>query len=78
MIVSALSQNSCVLVGSVLRKTICTLLQQKAFSHYHADSAADHLTHSHPISPLITWEALECIYPRYPDFTDLDISDSDR
>jgi chloride channel 7 len=63
-----------VLVGTILRKTICTLLKHKAF----APSSFDPADGSLRMFPLVAWGTLECIYPRYPDLAELNLSDADR
>ena len=86
------SDASNILVGTILRKTICTLLKHKAFAPGHGASSADlqddlqnglHKQGSHGgpsprIYPLVAWGTLECIYPRYPDVDQLNLSDADR
>eukprot|EP01038_Epipyxis_sp_PR26KG_P004229 gene4229-6005_t len=62
-----------VLVGTIMRKVVCTLIKHRAFGSPTSDP-----TSSKRISPLVNWGTLECIYPRYPDINDLVISDSDR
>ena len=30
------------------------------------------------VSPLVNWGTLECVYPKYPDVEDLNVSENDR
>ncbi|KAJ1434290.1 chloride channel [Ochromonadaceae sp. CCMP2298] len=60
------------LLGTVLRKTICSLLRHKAFARGEQDSPDLRIT------PLVAWSTLECIYPHYPDLDQLSLSDQDR
>mmetsp|Transcript_40425 Transcript_40425/g.43872 ORF Transcript_40425/g.43872 Transcript_40425/m.43872 type:complete len:804 (-) Transcript_40425:190-2601(-) len=78
-----------VLYGTIGRNQICVLLQHRAFGHPIGDS---HFGASRPNSvrsnflqvgekkyfPLVQWEALFKSYPRYPDATDLRITEEDR
>ena len=67
-------ENECgVLCGTVTRKVICTLIKHKAFGPATSDPHS-----KRRISPLVNWQTLECIYPRYPDTDDLNVSESDR
>lgn len=64
------------LVGSILRKTLCTLLKHKAFAPSQLDPTAGPLPQR--LFPLVAWGTLECVYPRYPDVDQLHLSDADR
>ena len=64
------SDNSNVLIGAILRKTVCTLLKHKAFARNEPDGLR--------VYPLVAWNTLECVYPRYPDLDQLCLSDEDR
>lgn len=62
-----------VLCGTVMRKVICMLIKHKAFGPPDSDE------HSNArISPLLNWDTLECIYPKYPQIHELSISDTER
>jgi len=63
-----------VLVGTVLRKLLCVLVQQRAFGPAETDPAAT----ASRASPLVHWGILENDYPRYPDIKDLRIAPQDR
>ena len=71
------SDESHMLVGTVLRKTICTLLKHKAFAPCSQSTGADPPTDTR-VFPLVAWGTLECIYPRYPDLDSIQLSDADR
>jgi chloride channel 7 len=60
-------------VGTIMRKVICTLIKHKAFGPSSSDPHS-----SRRVSPLVNWGTLECIYPRYPDVDQLEISDLER
>jgi chloride channel 7 len=62
-----------VLVGTVLRKALCVVIQRGAFGRPDADPRSPCR-----VSPLVSWDALETIYPRYPDIKDLQISQDER
>jgi hypothetical protein len=64
------------LVGSILRKTICTLLKHKAFAPGQLDPGDGPLDPR--LFPLVAWGTLECKYPNYPDVESLNLSDADR
>jgi hypothetical protein len=74
------SDSSNVLVGAILRKTLCTLLKHKAFlpgtgaTSPTSSAVAASLHHV----PLVDWTALESIHPHYPDLDELNLSDEDR
>eukprot|EP00640_Fibrocapsa_japonica_P000095 CAMPEP_0113953446 /NCGR_PEP_ID=MMETSP1339-20121228/90980_1 /TAXON_ID=94617 /ORGANISM="Fibrocapsa japonica" /LENGTH=546 /DNA_ID=CAMNT_0000962177 /DNA_START=23 /DNA_END=1664 /DNA_ORIENTATION=- /assembly_acc=CAM_ASM_000762 len=65
--------NQGLLVGSILRKALAVILQQRAFAPPGADP-----TSSNRVSPLLHWGILERIYPRYPRAEDLHISAEER
>lgn len=65
--------NQGTLCGTVTRKVICTLIKHKAFGPPGADPFS-----TRRISPLVNWQTLECIYPRYPEIEDLQILESER
>mmetsp|Transcript_31009 Transcript_31009/g.40954 ORF Transcript_31009/g.40954 Transcript_31009/m.40954 type:complete len:814 (+) Transcript_31009:234-2675(+) len=62
-----------VLVGTVLRKLLTVLIQQKAFGPAETDPQS-----RSRVSPLVHWGILENDYPRYPKISELSISPSDR
>ena len=61
------------LSGVVSRKVLCTLIKHKAFGPAHSDPNS-----SSRISPLVNWDTLECVYPRYPEVGELSITELDR
>ncbi|CAN0046378.1 unnamed protein product [Scytosiphon promiscuus] len=82
-----------VLVGTILRKCLMLLLHQKAFGPIAGGSergARGHAARSgggananaaNPAVsslPLISWGAMERIYPRYPTIESIDLSDAER
>ncbi len=81
------SDESNILLGSILRKTICTLLKHKAFAPSHVGSSHTGTGASAGVGPgalpqrlfpLVAWGTLECTYPRYPNVDQLNLSDADR
>jgi chloride channel 7 len=62
-----------VLCGTVTRKVICTLMKHKAFGPASSDPNS-----SRRISPLVNWGTLECVYPKYPDVSQITITEQDR
>ena len=66
---TVLSNDDRILVGSILRKTVCTVMKRRAFSL----SAENTET-----APVVSWEALESSYPHYPDLKELIVAESDR
>lgn len=74
------SDTSNVLVGSILRKTICTLLKHRAFLCHSGSSTpttVEGVTATHH-APLVDWATMEGVYPHYPDLDELNLSDEDR
>ena len=65
-----------ILLGTVMRKVITTLIQQRAFTPSCIDDPTK--PDSTKISPLLNWAVLERSYPRYPDIADLQLTESDR
>jgi hypothetical protein len=65
-----------VLLGTIMRKVICTLIQYRAFTP--SNNVDPTRPDSTRISPLLNWSTLECVYPRYPDTDELIISEQDR
>jgi len=64
-----LSHDERILVGSILRKTVCSAMKLRAFSLSPEDTGTP---------TVVSWEALESSYPHYPDLKDLIIAESDR
>lgn len=46
--------------------------------HHHHPLSQQQQQLPHRISPMVAWDTLECIYPRYPDLDQLNITDIDR
>lgn len=78
------------LYGTASRTMLCTLLQRRAFGqplevnngHYHpkpdgADDVAE-LLGPKRLSPLVQWDTLERVYPRYPTIDDIKLRQNDR
>ena len=78
------------LYGTASRAMLCTLLQRRAFGqphdvnngHYHsnADGSADYAELLGPkrLSPLVQWDTIERVYPRYPTIDDVLLRPGDR
>lgn len=77
-----------ILFGTIGRNALCVLLQQRAFGHPADASTIGKHTPSIMANylqigerryfPLIQWEVLEKSYPKYPNVTDLRITEQDR
>lgn len=77
-----------ILFGTIGRNALCVLLQQRAFGHPADASTIGKHTPSIMANylqigerryfPLIQWEILEKSYPKYPNVTDLRITEQDR
>lgn len=68
-------QEDNVIVGTITRKVICTLLRHKAFSigalsPIHVDNQR--------VSPLLNWGTIEHVYPAYPEVDDIHLSAVER
>lgn len=78
------------LYGTASRAMLCTLLQRRAFGqphdvnngHYHAnsDGSVDYAELLGPkrLSPLVQWDTIERVYPRYPTIDDVELRPGDR
>lgn len=78
------------LYGTASRSMLCTLLQRRAFGqphdinngHYHstADGNVDYAELLGPkrLSPLVQWDTIERVYPRYPTIDDVQLRPGDR
>lgn len=69
------------LYGTASRDMLCTLLQRKAFTAATAvdDGNGQGLsTRAKAISPLVQWDTLERVYPRYPSVDDIELRSTDR
>jgi len=78
------------LYGTASRSMLCTLLQRRAFGqphdvnngHYHAnsDGSTDYgeLLGPKRLSPLVQWDTIERVYPRYPTIDDVQLRPGDR
>ncbi len=59
--------------GTVSRKVLCTLLQRKIFA-----PAAGGPNKSHFATSVLSWDAIECMYPDYPRIEEITIDAQDR
>lgn len=69
------------LYGTASRDMLCTLLQRKAYAPANivGDNSDKGLSaRVKKVSPLVQWDTLERVYPRYPTVDDIDIRSSDR
>mmetsp|Transcript_9297 Transcript_9297/g.17509 ORF Transcript_9297/g.17509 Transcript_9297/m.17509 type:complete len:820 (-) Transcript_9297:3837-6296(-) len=69
------------LFGTASRDMLCTLLQRKAYTTARAvDDGNGHglSSSSKRVSPLVQWDTLERVYPRYPTVDDIDLRSADR
>ncbi|KAL3779128.1 hypothetical protein HJC23_003112 [Cyclotella cryptica] len=78
------------LYGTASRAMLCTLLQRRAFGqphdvnngHYHShqDGRVDYAELLGPkrLSPLVQWDTIERVYPRYPTIDDVELRPGDR
>ena len=78
------------LYGTASRAMLCTLLQRRAFGqphdvnngHYHSnsDGSVDYAELLGPkrLSPLVQWDTIERVYPRYPTIDDVQLRPGDR
>lgn len=78
------------LYGTASRSMLCTLLQRRAFGqphdvnngHYHShqDGRVDNAELLGPkrLSPLVQWDTIERVYPRYPTIDDVELRPGDR
>jgi len=70
------------LYGTASRAMLCTLLQKRAFGDSsvlpeYEGGGAQRLG-PRRLSPLVQWDYLERLYPKYPDIGDVDMIDDDR
>lgn len=69
------------LYGTASRDMLCTLLQRRAFgspdvlSDYNEASV---ILGPKRLSPLVQWDTIEGVYPRYPTIEDVEMRSSDR
>jgi chloride channel 7 len=76
------------LYGTASRSMLCTLLQRRAFGQphdvnngqYHSNTDGDYAELLGPkrLSPLVQWDTLERVYPRYPTIDDVELRPGDR
>mmetsp|Transcript_687 Transcript_687/g.965 ORF Transcript_687/g.965 Transcript_687/m.965 type:complete len:937 (-) Transcript_687:8-2818(-) len=70
------------LFGTASRDMLCTLLQRKAFGNPEAygdyDDSELPSTGVKRLSPLVQWDTLERVYPRYPIIEDVEMRSGDR
>ncbi|EED87046.1 chloride channel protein 7, partial [Thalassiosira pseudonana CCMP1335] len=60
------------LYGTASRSMLCTLLQRRAFGQPHDMLGPKRL------SPLVQWDTIERVYPRYPTIDDVELRPGDR
>ena len=78
------------LYGTASRSMLCTLLQRRAFGqphdvnngHCHSNSGRSldytELLGPKRLSPLVQWDTIERVYPRYPTIEDVELRPGDR
>lgn len=69
------------LFGTASRDMLCTLLKRKAFGSPDALSGYNESGSSgvpKRLSPLVQWDTLERVYPRYPTIDDVEMRSADR
>jgi len=67
------------LYGTASRSMLCTLLQRRAFGPADAHSHADEDSLGpRRLSPLVQWDAIEKVFPRYPTIDDVIMTNNDR
>jgi len=76
------------LYGTASRSILCTLLQRRAFGQpdilvdyddNHAKKGEEpHNLGPKRLSPLVQWDTIERVYPRYPQIEDVEMKPSDR
>ena len=78
------------LYGTASRSMLCTLLQRRAFGqphdvnngHHHSttDGGVDYAELLGPkrLSPLVQWDTIERVYPRYPKINEVQLRPGDR
>jgi len=69
------------LYGTASRDMLCTLLQRKAYGSPDVltdDNEAGLSLGPKRVSPLVQWETLEKVYPKYPTIEDIDMRSADR
>lgn len=75
------SDSTGTLYGTATRDMLCTLLQRKAYGSPNILNAEDEAGLSlgpKRVSPLVQWDTLERVYPRYPTVDDVDMRSADR
>ena len=67
------------LYGTGSRSMLCTLLQRRAFGQPDAHSHENENTLGpRRLSPLVQWDTIEKVFPRYPTIDDVNMRSSDR
>ena len=69
------------LYGTASRDMLCTLLQRRAFGSPDVISELDNAGVAlgpKRLSPLVQWDTIERVYPRYPSVEDVDMKMEDR
>merc|ERR1711907_897606 len=64
--------------GTVLRSTICMLIQHRAFGAPGDDPSQRNDLRTRALSPLLSSAVFERAYPRFPTVDELDVSETDR
>jgi len=75
------SDSTGTLYGTASRDMLCTLLQRKAYGSPNVLSDENEAGLSlgpKRVSPLVQWDTLEKVYPRYPTVEDVDMRSADR
>jgi len=69
------------LYGTASRDMLCSLLQRRAFgspdTYSGHDRSGSNLSPKR-LSPLVQWDTIERVYPRYPTIDDINMRNSDR
>lgn len=70
------------LYGTVSRSTLCTLLKRRAFapveSFHGYNEKGDETLGPKRLSPLVQWDTIERVYPRYPKIEDIRLRAGDK
>ena len=66
------------MAGTVLRSTICMLIQHRAFGAPGDDPSQRNDLRTRALSPLLSSAVFERAYPRFPTVDELDVSETDR
>jgi chloride channel 7 len=66
------------LLGTVLRRTLCLLIDQRAYAPPGVAPASRPDLQTRALSPLLSSAVFERAYPRYPTVDELAMTDADR